>query len=95
MSRANGTIKFKDGHEMYCLYCGTNDRMFSSCYPTPDIAWEMYYVRCFDRHDEYCDQELEDVTVTTDYGSGDSWNGKACRKCMTFEGPFEPEWDRE
>lgn len=94
MSRANGIVEFKDGFRMYCLYDGTADMMYSSCYKSPECAWEMYRNRCLDRHSNYpyCSGVLEDVTVTTDYGSGFSWESTACRECMTIEGPTEPPY---
>ncbi len=93
MSRANGTIKFIDGYEIYCLYNGTVDYMFSACYPKQEMAWDMYYTRCHSRctcRGDYRPEKWEEVIVTTDYGGGISWEGLACRTCMTFEGPFEP-----
>ena len=40
----------------------------------------------------HCDcGEGEDVIAFSHYGSGFGWSGKACRKCMVFMGPRDPE----
>lgn len=89
MSRANGVITFEDGFKMYCLYNGTCDVMFSSCYPKQQMAWDMYYKRSHAR----CDciiPSLELVSISHDYGGGHTWTGLACRECLTLESNFEP-----
>lgn len=89
MSHSSAQFHFPNGTELHGEYDGTSDvmlpRMFSD-YRERDSQW-----RKQEWPKEKCPHEPESCTVHSDYGGGFSWPGTACRTCMVFLGPYEPE----
>ena len=105
MSRASATFYFDDGDITHGIYEGTCDIMQTFMSYDPAEPWDWYYGRgtwegkrwcgkgeAFDRV-EKCTHEGEHCLAYSDYGYGCVWEGKACRDCMVFRGPFEYGYD--
>lgn len=88
MSHAYGQVKFEDGTILHFEYNGTVDVAMTQLFDSREGVKEHWreslrYVECNCGNDE-------PVELATDYGSGKSWNGRACRHCMAITGGFEP-----
>lgn len=97
MSRASATFYFDDGDVTFGIYEGTCDIMQTFMSYDRHEPWDWYYERgaWADSSDRYgwaekCAHEGEHCLAYSDYGYGYVWEGKACRECMVFRGPFEP-----
>lgn len=93
MSHANGLVRFLDGEVLHFEYDGTNDTACSALKSTyseimRDWRRPANHAKCV------CGGASEAITLTTDYGLGFSWHGRACRHCMAItEGlmPYDTE----
>lgn len=87
MSHANGQVKFKDGKIMHYEYNGTIDSAISHLYTTyeeMEANWrKSSWLECI------CGED-ESVEIFTDYGSGFSWQGRACKKCCAITKGLSP-----
>lgn len=107
MSRASATITFLDGHQLFTLYDGTSDILWSHLVDTSEEAWgdlrDRYYRAMRGTGPQLPPAECtcgrdEPATVNEDYGCGDEWISWACRYCKVMTGrliPYgyeEPEW---
>lgn len=93
MSHANGLVRFPDGEVFHFEYDGTSDVVCTSLKRTyaevrRDWRTPANQAQCT------CGQPPEVVELTTDYGDGSAWPGKACRRCMAVtDGIFPDEPD--
>lgn len=95
MSHANGEAKFSDGTVMHFEYNGTSDVCRTALKPTYEEMQKDWRKPGNDA-DCKCGQPSEIVELSTDYGGGFSWPGKACRKCMAITDglmPFDSDCD--
>ena len=89
MSHADGKVYFSDGALRHYEYDGTSDVAISALWDTYEEMKKHW------RGDVWNDCQCgadEFVTLTTDYGGGHVWFGKACRHCRAITGgrtPFE------
>jgi len=96
MSRASATVTFADGHQLFTLYNGTVDQLWTRLVDSLDVAWDelwgAYKGADFAATDAECTcGQDEPVTVSTDYGGGDSWMSWACRHCKAVTGRLVPD----
>lgn len=90
MSHDAGTVKFPDGTTMHYEYDGTADVALSHLYDTYEemrANWRKgTWLRCT------CGKD-EEVTIATDYGGGDEWDGRACRHCRAITQGLSPSYN--
>lgn len=81
MSHSIGKVRFKNDKILYYEYNGTCDVVINHLYETEaevNKNWRNHKtVFC------NCGKD-EPVEIATSYGGGFSWDGRACRKCMTI-----------
>jgi hypothetical protein len=97
MSRAAATLTFDDGTVLHGIYNGTVDYMQGFMALTSDAAWDVW--SNYNGRDEdlfpKCPHAGDHVIVSSEYGGGDSWEGRACRQCGVFKGPYRSPATRE
>lgn len=84
MSRALATFTFDDGATFYGIYNGTVDYMQTFMVRSVDVAWLAWDSGLRPA----CEHDGERVVVSNSYGGEETWEGKACRGCRVFKGPF-------
>jgi len=70
--------------------------MWNTLVNSSEEAWRVLYNNYksgnYEELEKQCTcRNLEDIIVENTYGGNSTWEGKACRKCMTYEGPIN-EW---
>lgn len=88
MSHASGKVKFiSDGTEFWFEYDGTADIAMPKLFVDNETLCDNW------RTDEWpkctCGND-EEVEITSHYGNGRTWDGKACRRCMCITEGFDP-----
>lgn len=93
MSHASAKFYFPDGTVLFGEYNGTADVMLPRMYATADERNKHW------RGDNWreCNctapkESWETCIAESSYGGGFWWPGTACRKCMAFVGPLDPEY---
>jgi hypothetical protein len=87
MSHAYGQVRFSDGLVLHYRYYGTVDMALDALFDTASGVyddWRSHTARAC-----VCGKD-EPVEIATEYGSGFSWNGRACRHCMAITAGFSP-----
>ncbi|MES5896970.1 hypothetical protein [Bacillus cereus group sp. RP43] len=84
MSAAVCHVKFKDNTVLYALYSGNSDIVRPQLHQgRNDVSYDSAWIKCECGNDE-------SVRLYTEYGSGFSWDGRACKKCMTISDGVDP-----
>jgi hypothetical protein len=87
MSHAPGQILFPDGHIMFFEYDGTSSICISHLYDQQPVMLDNW--RKGERLLCNCGKD-ESVTFYADYGSGFTWEGRACRYCKAITDGLMP-----
>jgi|GEM_PF-4902383 hypothetical protein len=100
MSRSPAILYLADGTELYGLWNGTVDVMWSGVYPTiatRDEAWGRWHDGL--RGPKPCTCDAEECIVLEDQYSlracGHVFVGKVCRTHGFFQGPYQSELDAD
>lgn len=90
MSHATGKVIFEDGEEFFYEYNGTCDIVCPALKKTRE---EVYRDWRSERNQKECTcgKPSEPVKISTEYGGGFSWSGKACRSCMAITTNLTPD----
>ena len=90
MSHAHGKVKFEDGTVLYYEYDGTVDLACTALRSSRKEVSEHW--RADNMAECECGSPPEKVRIAADYGNGFSWDGAACRGCMSITGGIEPKY---
>jgi hypothetical protein len=85
MSHAYGQVKFKDDCILHFEYNGTDDFVINCLYKTKKEVYDNW--RTYNTKKCNCGKD-EEVEISTDYGNGTTWEGRACKYCMAFTEGF-------
>lgn len=88
MSHAHAQCRFPDGLILHFEYNGTGDFCTTALRRTEVEVSEHW--RADNEAECRCGQPSEPVELTTIYGRGFRWHGKACRGCMAIVGGRDP-----
>ena len=92
MSHADGQVCFSDGTVKHYEYDGTSDVSISALWDTYEEMKRHWRGNVW--NDCQCGRD-EPVVLSTDYGSGSEWSGRACRYCRAITSgwsPFEEDY---
>ena len=95
MSHSHGQVLINDKVVGYFEYDGTCDTACTTIQPTKEDVFNNWRGRGNNRPCE-CPHPKEEnwvnVTLHSEYGSGSSWESKACMKCMVITG-YKNQWE--
>lgn len=80
MSHASGQIKFEDGLVLHYEYDGTSDVCRPNLFDTNEDMQRYWRDYTFYNRKCECGGD-EEVEISTTYGNGSVWDGRACRQC--------------
>jgi len=96
MSKTIAEVRRAEGPSWYGIFDGTTDFFQARIYPEKSLAvaaWEAPEPRTV-LHACSCENPgVEEVTLTTHYGSGVEMQSKACFGCRVITGIRDPYWE--